>query len=458
MNAATLAAVPGLEQATRAGSCYHCGELLGDSPVHQQVEQASRDFCCSGCAAAAQWIHSASLDDYYALRSQPAGRAAPDASDLAVWDRMDVMSAYQRAVPGGCEVVLLTDGMRCAACAWLIDRALAREPGVREVVANAVTGRIRLVWNPAANRLSQILRRLIALGYRPFLAGGREEEAARRADTRRWMLRVGLAGIATLQAMMLAEALYLDPQHQMPASTRDFFRWLTFLISTPVIFYAGFPFLAGAWRELTQRRAGLDVLVSSATLLAWGASTFETVRGGPHVWFDTAVMFIFLLLAARMIEQRARRVAVARIDALARATPVLADRERADGSIEAVPVAQLARGEVVRVAAGANVPADAELLGHPRQLRRIAAHRRIPPDGARARRCRAGRIRPRRSHRAHPRHGQWRRHAPVGAHAAGAARAGASAARGAHGRPHRELLRGRPGAGCRRRLHRMARA
>ena len=81
------------------------------------------------------------------------------------------MAAYQRAVPGGCEIVLLTDGMRCAACAWLIDRALAREPGVSEVVANAVTGRIRLVWNPARRRLSAILRRLVALGYRPYLAG-----------------------------------------------------------------------------------------------------------------------------------------------------------------------------------------------------------------------------------------------------------------------------------------------
>ncbi|HMA11457.1 MAG TPA: heavy metal translocating P-type ATPase metal-binding domain-containing protein, partial [Steroidobacteraceae bacterium] len=150
MNTAALAAGTPLPGATaREGTCYHCGETLGAAPVRQSVDDAPRDFCCTGCAAAAEWIHSASLDDYYTLRSQPAGRAGGGESDLSAWDRPDVMSAYQRAVPGGCEVVLLTDGMRCAACAWLIDRALAREPGVREVVANAVTGRIRLVWNPA---------------------------------------------------------------------------------------------------------------------------------------------------------------------------------------------------------------------------------------------------------------------------------------------------------------------
>jgi Cu2+-exporting ATPase len=104
------------------------------------------------------------------------------------------------------------------------------------------------------------------------------------------------------------------------------------------------------------------VLVASATLLAWGASTFETLRGGVQVWFDAAVMFVFLLLAARMIEQRALHVARARVDALARATPALADRELDATRTEAVPVAQLVSGDIVQVAAGANVPADARLL------------------------------------------------------------------------------------------------
>jgi P-type Cu2+ transporter len=106
----------------------------------------------------------------------------------------------------------------------------------------------------------------------------------------------------------------------------------------------------------------MDVLIAGSTLLAWGASAIETVRGGPHVWYDAAVMFVFLLLAARMLEQRARRLASAQVDTLARARPAFATREREDGSGELVPVAALAQGDVVRVAVGAVVPADGELL------------------------------------------------------------------------------------------------
>jgi Cu2+-exporting ATPase len=131
-----------------------------------------------------------------------------------------------------------------------------------------------------------------------------------------------------------------------------------------VVFYSGWPFIAGAVRELRERRLGMDVLVAGSTLLAYFASLFETIRGGPHVWYDAAVMFVFLLLAARMLEQRARSVASAQVDALARARPAFATRENADGSgRETVPLAALQPGDVACVAAGEAVPADGMLLG-----------------------------------------------------------------------------------------------
>jgi Cu2+-exporting ATPase len=137
---------------------------------------------------------------------------------------------------------------------------------------------------------------------------------------------------------------------------------VTFLVSTPVVFYAGWPFLSGSWRELRERRLGMDTLIATSTLLAYFASLVETIRGGPQVWYDAAVMFVFLLLVARMFEQRARSVATAQVDALARARPAFVTREGADGTREQVPLGLLAVGDCVRVAAGENVPADGLLL------------------------------------------------------------------------------------------------
>lgn len=358
-----MAAAPAVPAGPGAGHCHHCGEALAAQPVRLEVGGQARLFCCQGCAAAAEWIAQANLDGYYRLRSAAAGRVGEDLPDLAVWDRADVQAEHSRQVEGGREITLLTDGMRCAACAWLIDRALAREPGVVDCSANAVTGRIRIVWDPQRTALSAPLRRLAMLGYRPYLAGSEALERARTRERRRWLLRLGIAGLGTLQAMMMAEALYLDFDNTMPAATRDFFRWLTFLLCTPVVFYSGWPFLAGAARELRERRLGMDVLIAGSTLLAYLASLVETIRGGPHVWYDAAVMFVFLLLAARMLEQRARAVASAQVDALARARPAFATRQLPDGRRETVPLAALAAGDVACVAAGEAVPADGVLLG-----------------------------------------------------------------------------------------------
>ncbi|MCR6626127.1 heavy metal translocating P-type ATPase [Pseudoxanthomonas japonensis] len=340
-------------------SCHHCGEPVASG---HPVTAGEHAFCCEGCAAAAAWIEDADLGSYYRLRSANANRVQADRLDLESWDRADLLDEHSRVVEGGREIVLLTDGMRCAACAWLIDRALARETGVLDTTANAVTGRIRIAWDPARTPLSALLQRLAMLGYRPYLATGDAREQARLSERRRWLLRLGVAGLGSLQAMMLAEALYLDVNATMPLPTRDLFRWLTFLVSTPVVFYSGWPFLAGMARELRARHVGMDTLIASSTLLAYFASLVETIRGGTHVWYDAAVMFVFLLLAARMLEQRARNVATAQVDALARAQPVFAIRERDDGTRESVPPSALRRDDVVCVPAGEGVPADGVLL------------------------------------------------------------------------------------------------
>src|SRR3546814_6796966 len=118
-------------------------------------------------------------------------------------------------------------------------------------------------------------------------------------------------------------------------------------------------------RALRQRRFGMDTLIATSVLLAWFASLIETIRGGPHVWFDAAVMFVLLLLAARVIERLARQRANAGVDALARARPALAWRLDPHGQREQVPLASVQVGDTVIVGAGEALAAEGELLDAP---------------------------------------------------------------------------------------------
>ncbi|HAI59687.1 MAG TPA: ATPase P [Xanthomonadaceae bacterium] len=347
--------------------CAHCGEPA-TQPVHAAIDEGERVFCCTGCAAAASWITASGLGDYYRWRSAPGPRIGGSdgftaRDDFAAWDREDTLASWTEAESDGVtrSVRLAVGGMHCAACAWLIDKALRREPGVREISANAVDGRLRLRWAPAEARLSALLMVIARLGYRPSLPASPWHEAERRRARNRRLIGLGIAGIGTLQAMMFSEALYLDINNTMPPPTRDAFRWMTALISAPVVFIAGAPFLRGMANELRLRTLGMDTLIGSGVLLAWVGSLVETLRGGPHVWFDAAVMFVLFLLAARHLEAELRASGEARLDALAGAQPALAWRE-ADGRLEQVLARELANGDVVRVGSGEALPCDGQLL------------------------------------------------------------------------------------------------
>ncbi len=346
-------------------TCPHCGESFPTPTANTTATPATNPstaaFCCTGCAAAAEWIHAAGLDDYYRLRDTQGNRVDVEPADFSAWDRAELQRGQVLVIGEAREIQLAVEGMRCAACAWLIDRALAREPGVLEASANAMSGRLRLRWSPARVPLSRLLARLAALGYRPFLAGGEALERERRRERNALLLRLGVAALVATQAMMFSEAAYFDTAHQMAPATRDFFRWLTALACAPVVFYSGMPILSGMRRELALRRPGMDTLAGASILLAYIASVVETLRGGPMVWFDAAAMFVLFLLAARLLEREARLRAGARLDQLARARPELAWRQRG-ARLEQVLASDLETDDEIRVPADSAVPADGRLL------------------------------------------------------------------------------------------------
>ncbi|KGI78378.1 hypothetical protein LF63_0105490 [Oleiagrimonas soli] len=260
------------------------------------------------------------------------------------------------------EVVVLVDGMRCAACGWLIERALGAEPGVREVGVNAPARRVRLVFDPRDTPLSHLLTALARLGYDPHPLDLAALDALRQRESRDALKRLVVAGLGTMQAMMYAVALYAGQFDGMDVATRDFFRWLGFLVTTPVVLYAARPFFAGALRELRARHLSMDTPVALAIALIYLASLIATLGRSGEIYFDSVSMFVLFLLGARYVEMRARHRAGDLVDALARLQPATAERVADGGGSETVGVHELQAGDRVRVAAGAGVPADGVLL------------------------------------------------------------------------------------------------
>ena len=257
-------------------------------------------------------------------------------------------------------VVFLVEGMHCAACARSIEKAVTALPDVTSVRVNNATARVAVAWRGhGATGLPQILGAVTRAGFRPVPLAGTSGTAEYQRERRAALKRVGLASLGMMQAMMYLSALY--GVTDIDASMAQLMRIAGMIIVTPVLFYSGAPFLAGAWRDLKARRFGMDVPVALALLLAWLPSVFNTLRASGEVYFDSVAMFIFFLSAGRFVEMSVRHRSLDSSEALARSLPAQVWRLLVNGNRERVDAHALAVGDRFLVPKGGVVAVDAAL-------------------------------------------------------------------------------------------------
>ncbi len=352
---------------TQQQECFHCGlPVPPGADYGVEIDGVRQPMCCHGCQAVAKAILDGGLGDFYRFRTEKSPQArelVPEQlRELELYDREDLQKNFvQQDVGEQREAALILEGIVCAACVWLNERHVKALPGVLDFAVNYATHRARVRWDNQRIRLSQILEAISAIGYHahPF-DPGRQEQIYKDEKTRA-LRRLAVAGLAMVQVMMLAVALYAGDYEGMSDSLRNFLRWVSLLLTTPVILYAARPFFTSAWRDLRRRQLGMDVPVSLAIGAAFVASAWATVTGRGEIYFDSVTMFTFFLLAGRFLEMGARHRAGEAAEELVKLLPATAARLTEAGE-ERVPVADLAPGDRVLVRPGEGVPADGRVL------------------------------------------------------------------------------------------------
>ncbi|MFQ1865857.1 heavy metal translocating P-type ATPase [Aeromonas veronii] len=341
--------------------CFHCGEPVpANSGYSLEIKGIVRPMCCPGCQAVAETIMECGLASYYDHRTAPGTKGDLVPEELAALTHYDLAEVQQDFVTDSGtlrEIQLTVEGLTCAACAWLIERHLMTLTGLRYINVNTTTHRARIKWDPAQLSLSDILKGFAQIGYRAYPFQTHQQEALYAKEVRSYMFRLALAGLGSMQVMMCAVALYMDLFISVEDEFMVYFKWISLLLSTPIMIYSAQPFYVGAWRSLKQGHLSMDVSVSLALIGAFIASMWATVFNTGEVYYDSITMFVFFLLLGRFLELRARRKASESSSNLARLVPIMATRIDDEGEHE-VAAKTLQVGDRVRVLAGATLPAD----------------------------------------------------------------------------------------------------
>ena len=339
--------------------CQHCGTAVS-ALFQARTPEGEVPACCPGCVAAIETIHQLGLGDYYQFRGDTlADIPQQDELTLALFDIEALTQPFLECRQGIQHFTLAIDGLHCAACVWLIERALLALPEVSAVSLNLSTARLTI--SGTSLQPGRLARQIAQLGYTPRLPVRLAEAEANRQAGRQLAGLLLVAGLGSMQAMMYAVALYLGAFRDFEPLWRDFFRVAGLLVATPVVFYAGWPFLYSAWRALRHGSVNMDVPVSLALLIGWGGSALFTVTGGEHVYFESISMFVFFLLISRWIEHRQRSAVGQQLLSLQQRLPLVVRRRQAN-DWQPVPAAAIIAGDIVQIRAGEWLPVDGAIV------------------------------------------------------------------------------------------------
>jgi len=247
------------------------------------------------------------------------------------------------------EVSFAVEGMTCASCALLIEISLRRDPRIRDARVNLAT---QSALVRGALPKEEVYASVERLGYRPLpmdtvaqrkLLMERERQHLAEAK-RKAVWAVVLSAPVTAIAM-------LEPMGA-------FWRWAQFLLSTPVVFWAGKAFFTKALKLAKQRKANMDSLIVLGVGAAYAYSMASIFFQRPYLYFDAAAGIICFVLIGRYLEEKAKGRAHEAIRRLLDLQPATANLVREDGEIVTVPVDDLQPGAIILIRPGEKIPTD----------------------------------------------------------------------------------------------------
>src|SRR6266545_3717486 len=274
---------------------------------------------------------------------------------------------------GGGDITLPIQGMTCASCVRRIEKALNKVEGVHEASVNLATEKAHVVFDPGQTGVDQMRAAVEKAGYKvadvsqpsaspvPAVETAASAEDAHDIERQREIDDLKRKWTISLAAGLLMMALSIIPLN-VPM---DVIAPVLLIVATLVQFWAGAPIYRAAWGAARHGGTNMNTLIAVGTSVAYGYSAFVTLWprfaqawGFPqHLYFETAVIIIALILLGRWLEARAKKQTSSAIKALmglqARTARVIRNGVEQDIPVEAVQV-----GDLVRVRPGEKVPVD----------------------------------------------------------------------------------------------------
>jgi Cu+-exporting ATPase len=346
--------------------CYHCHEAIKPQSL---ICFADKSFCCEGCKTVFQILNENDLCAFYQLDAE----AGLNQRDSPMWgargaeayayldDAQVAAQLVDYQDDATTRVTFLLPQIHCVSCIWLLENLHRLNTAVYSAKVNFLKRNITLLFDNQKTTLRQVAETLATIGYAPDIKLQDTEGVKPPATDRTLYYKLGLAGFAFGNIMLLSFPEYLGLKDTLDHSFSPFLGYLNLLLATPVLLYSARDYLTSAIQSLKDRRLNIDVPLALGIVALYGRSAFEILSHTDAGYMDSFAGLIFFLLTGKWFQQYTFSHISFERDYKSY-FPVAAQVKTAEGKELSTPLSKLAVNDTIIIRNGELIPADGILL------------------------------------------------------------------------------------------------
>ncbi len=300
--------------------CDHCHLEFDESVM---IADGDHRFCCKGCQGVYHLLSDEGLDSFYDKVGDT--KLAPPTEQFEDASNFDSPAFYERFVKtndeGFNEIALIIEGIHCAACVWLNEKALHKMDGIVDVHINFTTNKAQITWADSVVKLSQIIEMIRAIGYNAFPYDPSIQELRANKERKDYYLRMTVAVFSLMNMMSISFAQYHGYFSGIEEDIVTILNVGEWVLATPVLFYSGWVFFRGAYYGMRNKIVNMDLLVATGAVLTYFYSIYITLFKLGEAYFDSVTMIIAFVLFGKFLEVLSKKSAADTLDVISKHVP-----------------------------------------------------------------------------------------------------------------------------------------
>ncbi|MDE1207207.1 heavy metal translocating P-type ATPase [Tenacibaculum larymnensis] len=281
-------------------TCFHCGNECDTKTI--TIEE--KFFCCNGCKTVYEIFSENDLTCYYDFQNNPGAIPEEIQGKYDFLDNESIVDKLLEFNDGNVQVVnLYIPHIHCSSCIWVLENLHKLQEYVSSSQVNFPKKTVRITFNSEKTSLKEIVLLLSSIGYEPYISLEDYEVGKKKVD-RSLIYKLGIAGFAFGNVMFLSFPEYFEVSEYWLEQYKGIFRWLMFIFSLPVVFYAGQDYFISAYKGVRSKILNIDVPIALGILVLFVRSTAEIVLDLGTGFFDSLTGLVFFLLLGKFFQQK----------------------------------------------------------------------------------------------------------------------------------------------------------